>query len=510
MDELKYTTMIQDGYYDANPNPEYLIKSIAEQGYSLETALADLIDNAISANADSIEIITVIKDFKITLYLADNGNGMSEADLKNNMKFPSNSIDNIRDKKDLGRFGLGMKTASFSQTRKFTTISKKKGEEKFSAATWDVNYLKSCGEWRIIINNQSDINEKINDYFYLSSNQNVQFENYKPNTIIIWDGLYKFENNNEPQNLYNSFVNELDNTVTEHISMVFHRFIDSSQNPLKIKINNNILTSIDPFPENGSGIRALESKVKPFGSDVIKIQGFVLPVSATDNENPGIWTSHNKGLSEREGLYIYRGDRIIFYGGWNGLIKKQPHLKLGRLKIEVGNSNDNKLQLNVSKSNIVIPYEHKFALLRCLSDLDKQTKIEYGNKGLKKYSDKTKKDSTELLNKFYSTKGLKVEINLDFPLLKILTEELNPSQFSKLKMVLKTINNEINKIKHVHEEKEMIGIVEKDGVDLNEVIAVIEKLIKSGMNRQKICDSFLNGMGFRTNNLPDEIEQLFK
>ena len=73
-------------------------------------------------------------------------------------------------------------------------------------------------------------------------------------------------------------------------------------------------------------------------------------------------------------------------------------------------------------------------------------------------------------------------------------------------MFIKTINTTINKIKHVHDEKEMIGIEEKDGLDINDIIEVIKKLQKTGMTRQEICDSFLNGMGFMTNNLPEEIE----
>jgi hypothetical protein len=115
-----------------------------------------------------------------------------------------------------------------------------------------------------------------------------------------------------------------------------------------------------------------------------------------------------------------------------------------------------------------------------------------------------------LLNKFHSTKGLKVEINLNFPILKLLTEELSESQLSKLKMFIKTINTTINKIKHVHDEKEMIGIQEKDGVDIKDIIEVIKKLKETGMNRQEIYDTFLNGMGFITNNLPEEIEMIFK
>ena len=117
-------------FEDASPNPEHLIKSIAEQGYSLETSLADLMDNSISANSNKIEVLIDTDSEPFKLFLADNGEGMSEDELSANMQFPSNSPDDKRLKSDLGRFGLGMKTASFSQTRKFTVLSKKNGEKK--------------------------------------------------------------------------------------------------------------------------------------------------------------------------------------------------------------------------------------------------------------------------------------------------------------------------------------------------------------------------------------------
>jgi HSP90 family molecular chaperone len=106
---------MNDDYIDAEPNPEYLIKSIAEQGYSLETALADLIDNSITAKAQSIEILTELIEDKLTLFISDNGVGMTKKELSDNMQFPSKSMEAKREKSDLGRFGLGMKTASFSQ-----------------------------------------------------------------------------------------------------------------------------------------------------------------------------------------------------------------------------------------------------------------------------------------------------------------------------------------------------------------------------------------------------------
>ena len=100
-------------YEDVTPNPEYLIKSIAEQGYSLETALADLMDNSISAHADKIEILIKMDEEPFTLFLADNGDGMDKVSLKKNMQFPSKSPEESRNIGDLGRFGLGLKTASF-------------------------------------------------------------------------------------------------------------------------------------------------------------------------------------------------------------------------------------------------------------------------------------------------------------------------------------------------------------------------------------------------------------
>ena len=162
-------------YEDASPNPEYLIKSIAEQGYSLETALADLIDNSISALANKIEVLTDVSSKEcLKMFIVDNGNGMTEKELIQNLQFPSSSVEKKRKETDLGRFGLGLKTASFAQTRKFTVISRKKGEV-YNARTWDVDYLKRTGKWRVIVNTDSEIDEYLKEYRSCSDNYQKQF-----------------------------------------------------------------------------------------------------------------------------------------------------------------------------------------------------------------------------------------------------------------------------------------------------------------------------------------------
>jgi hypothetical protein len=495
--------MFKEKYIGATPNPEYLIKSIAEQGYTLETALADLIDNSISADANSIEIITDIKNGKITLYLADNGNGMTETELYENMRFPSSSIENERQVKDLGRFGLGMKTASFSQTRKFTTISRKYGSGIYSGATWDVKYLQESSQWRILINDEIDISEKVSAYNKLSNESLIQLEGFKPNTIIVWEGLYKFQNFIDLKNLENAFYNEIDNVLAEHLSIVFHRFMTDPKRQLKIKINNNFLKPFDPFPELGTGIRSMESKKKIFGNELVRIQGFVLPINSSELENINIWTTPKKALSDLEGIYIYRGGRIIFYGSWNGLIKKSPHLKLARLKLDVGNKQDDKLQLNVAKSNIVIPFELKFTILRTIHELSEQAKIEYANKGLRKKS--IEKDKPQLINKIYTTKGTQIQINIDSPFVKMLTDDFSKMQLDRFKILIKLIETLFNRMKHVHEDKIMTGVEEMDGVNYEQLRDTIIKLKSLGMTKDDIQETLLNGMGFKFNLLPENI-----
>lgn len=176
------------------PNPEYLIKSIAEQGYTLETSIADIIDNSLTANATRVEVLIDTSQKPFTLFIGDDGHGMSEGQLKKNLQFPSSSIEEKRLEGDLGRFGLGLKTASFSQSRRFTVISKKITSKKYSARTWDVAHLKRKKKWELIIDTENDIQILLDRYQSLSKGFLNPFSNFVPSTIVVWQGLYKFEN----------------------------------------------------------------------------------------------------------------------------------------------------------------------------------------------------------------------------------------------------------------------------------------------------------------------------
>lgn len=495
-------------YELASPNPEFLIKSIAEQGYSLETALADLMDNSITAKATRIEVLTKIDVEPFTLFLSDNGDGMSKESLKRNMQFPSRSPEDFRESNDLGRFGLGLKTASFSQTRAFTVLSRKKGTNLFSGLTWDVKHLKDSGKWELIINSDIEIDEILRQYNTISNDLQNGSIDFVPNTIVVWKGLYKFENFLDVKNKQDALKEEITNTTSEYLSIVFHKFMERQTNCVEIRINNTLVKPFNPFPTDNSNLRALEPLQKEFGKDIVKIQGFVLPNSSIQEtkENLNPWTPHNKSLMDMEGLYIYRADRLILFGGWNGLIKKMPRLQLGRLKIDIGNKVDHLFHLNVAKSQINIPHDLKNSFLRAIVDLKAEAQKEYFNHGLKSFTQRPSEHSSELFYKTATNKGVLLRINDEFPLLKSLKSSLNNKQKAELNFILKMSSNLINKVRQV-DNVEITGDVEKDGISIGEIVKSINKLLNLGLSKGQIKKDILPNLGFK-NNIPEEITSL--
>lgn len=489
----------------ANPNPEFLIKSIAEQGYSLETALADLMDNSITANATRIEVLTKIDSEPFILFLSDNGDGMDKASLKKNMQFPSKSPEETRELSDLGRFGLGLKTASFSQTRIFTVLSRKRGSDKFFGLTWDVNHLKNSGKWEMILNSDEEINEIIQQYTSISKEHLNNSNEFTPNTIVVWKGLYKFENYVNEKNKQDALKEEITNTTSEYLSIVFHKFMERQNNRLQIRINNTLVNPFNPFPTENSSIRALEPLQKEFGKDFVKIQGFVLPnTSIKDDSNT--WTPKNKSLMDMEGLYIYRADRLILFGGWNGLIKKMPRLQLGRLKIDIGNKVDHLFHLNVAKSQINIPHDLKSAFLRAIVDLKTEAQKEFFNHGLKSFKQRPTEHSSELFYKTATNKGVLLRINDEFPLLKSLKSSLNSNQKAELNFILKMSSNVINKVRQV-DNIQITGDSEKDGISTVEIVKSIKELLNLGLTKEQIKKDILPNLGLKEN-FTEEISNL--
>jgi hypothetical protein len=483
---------MSEAYELANPNPEYLIKSIAEQGYTLETALADLMDNSISANADCIEVITDLQSNPFRLFLADNGKGMSSDELSNNMRFPSKSPENTRNNDDLGRFGLGLKTASFSQTRCFTVLSREEGKTRYNGLSWDVDYLKEVKEWRIKIPNDEEIESLVNEFESLSSSYLNQTINFKPNTIIIWNGLYKYEDYLNPKQRNNALTSEIENNVVDHLSIVFHRFLQRQPNNLRIRINNQIVEPFNPFPNR---LRKTDPLIPEFRNETVKLSGFVLPHTSIkeSKELKNDWTPKNRSLIDMEGIYVYRADRLILYGGWNSIIKKAPRLQLARLKVEIGNQQDHLFHLNVAKSQIDIPFDLKTAFYRAVIALKQEAQKEFHNYGLRKISSKKIVSKSQLFQKNATNRGVMLVVNEEFHLLKDLRKSLDKTQKASLNIILRLANNMINKVR----QQDQIELLETDhdsNLSMEEVLLTVKALLSNGLSKEQIRKDILPGL----------------
>lgn len=495
----------------ADPNPEFLIKSIAEQGYSLETALADLMDNSISAGADKIEVMIKTDEQPFTLFLADNGKGMAIDELRRNMQFPSSSPESNRHPSDLGRFGLGMKTASFSQTRRFTVISREKGTSVFSGRTWDVDYLKKVG-WKLIINTEKEITSLLTGYQTLSQGHLNAFDDFIPNTLIVWHGLFKFESYLEGNDGQKALKKEITDVTSEYLSLVFHRFMERSDGPLRIRINNNILAPFNPFPTVEKDFRPIEYRQRNFRGDTIKMEGFILPSRSIDESrgSQSIWTTRNRGLMDMEGIFVYRAERVILFGGWNGLIRKAPRLQLARLRVEVGNNVDHLLHLNVAKSQIVIPHDLKNAFENYINELKTEAEREYFNRGVRNFSSKGKKDKIQLFQRISSSKGVLLELNNDFTLVSNLVSGLNLEQQARFRLLVRMLNTAVNNIKQSHQDSPFVQNTTNHSVNAADLKMFVEELMAAGIVVDQIRRDILPGLGFILSSLPTETLDLLK
>lgn len=283
-------------------------------------------------------------------------------------------------------------------------------------------------------------------------------------------------------------------------------------NPLQIRINNIRIEPFNPFPEEIKDFRQIEPRQSKFDQDVVKIEGFVLPARSIVESRNGLtkWTTRYRGLMDMEGLYIYRADRIILFGGWNGLIKKAPRLQLARLRVEVGNKVDHLLHLNVAKSQIAIPHELKIAFGSYIDDLKIEAEREFYNRGIRKFSGSKKQNHIQLFERSNSDKGAILEVNSNFPLIKKLQDSLNKEQNTQLKMIFRMINTRVNGIRQVHEEKDFVGIEEIDDLGTKEIVETIEQLLAAGLSKESIKEDILPNLGFKISSFPNNVKLLIQ
>ena len=211
------------------PSAPILIESIRSIGYSFETAIADLIDNSISAKATKIDILS-IPDEEPYIIIFDNGNGMNKKELEEAMRLGSKNPNDVRVENDLGRFGLGLKSASLSQCRSLIVVSKKDG--KLSAFSWNLDYVIKRNSWSIL--------EYLEDEIMQLENIDL-FNGVESGTYVL---LKKFDKIQASTLEINKTITEKMNSTIDHLALVFHRYLDDG---IEIYVNKR---KINPYLSN--------------------------------------------------------------------------------------------------------------------------------------------------------------------------------------------------------------------------------------------------------------------
>ena len=325
------------------PYAPILVESTRSIGYSFEAAVADIIDNSISASATDIRIGFMSKDPE-WLCVQDNGWGMSSEELENAMRYGSQSSHEVRAKNDLGRFGLGLKMASLSQCRKVTVLTKKDGI--MCGACWDLDYIIAQGNWALKTYSANELKD-LPGYYYLAAKES--------GTAVLWEQCDRLKQG--ASQFQKAFDEKIDLT-RKHVALVFHRFLND-ENPktrISMSFNGEPVEGIDPFLTRHPATQPLSEQIVRINQEEIRVKPYVLPyinkLSKKDLQTVG----GKDDLRQQQGFYIYRNKRLIIWGTWFRLIKQNELGKLARVRVDIPNSLDSIWEIDIKKSTANLPH----------------------------------------------------------------------------------------------------------------------------------------------------------
>lgn len=316
---------------DSIPSANILLSSLRSVGYTPETAIADIVDNSLSAEATVVKIELDWNAQRIVI--SDDGAGMRKPDLIRSMSIGSSDPLDLRNIHDLGRFGMGMKTASFSLGKKLTVLTK--CNYRTNNACWDLDYVRKKDKWQILIEDKtspliSELSQKLSDY-----------QNGTVVCISNIDKVITAVTDQEKKRFFNMIKN-----VKNHLALVFHRFMESGR--ISIFVNGTQLTPWNPFiPENNARQELEPEEVTENGHKVI-IHPYVLPHKTKfANEDLVKSAGGYKGWLQHQGFYVYRNERLIIYGTWFGIFKKEIAFNLARIQLDIYSDSDFDWQIDI-------------------------------------------------------------------------------------------------------------------------------------------------------------------
>jgi hypothetical protein len=431
--------MCDEAYDLVPPAAGAMIESLRAYGYTLPTAVADILDNSISAGAANIWIDFHWNGADSFISILDDGSGMTEQELINAMRPGSRNPLEERPLKDLGRFGLGLKTASFSQCRRLTVASKKEGQNPVFQR-WDLDYIRDNDKWHLLRQPAPG-----------SEGRLQSIERMPQGTLVLWEKPDRVvgEVSNSDKNAHDRFLQIVGN-VEEHLAMVFHRYLEGPFPRIRIYINRQEESSkVKPWDAFLSSHPATvtyprEPVATPAGG--FFVQGFILPHKDRLTDDLYQYAAGPSGWTGQQGFYVYRNDRLLVAGSWLGLgaprsWTKEEQYKLTRISIDIPNSLDMDWQIDVKKSTARPPAFIRKRLRDLAEVVRKQAREVFVHRGT--YGPGKMKEPVVRIWRSASAKGrLAYRIDRPHPLIRQVTE-LSPEHSQLIEVLLRVIEETV-------------------------------------------------------------------
>jgi hypothetical protein len=331
------------------PDPTRMIEGLRDTGYEFNTAVADIIDNSVAAEATLVDV-RIDMDFRgnVRVSVADNGWGMDRDELLNAMKYGSDRRSNPA---SLGKFGLGLKTASTAFCRRLAVLSRKGAKAAPMEAIWDLDHVRETKKWEILLPDAPN-KESLKHLDAVARD--------RAGTVVVWTKIdrlmrvYHDPGGGHAQRALQRVVGNL----RDHVGMIYQRFLDSedSRSPnVKITVNGQAVPAWDPFCKGISdlvGSQDIPVEMENGQDASFSVRAYILP---RKEEFPDEATSKQARLSnERQGIYIYRENRLIHDADWLGMYSKEPHGSLLRIEFSFDHRLDDAFHIDIKKSQIIL------------------------------------------------------------------------------------------------------------------------------------------------------------
>ncbi len=331
------------------PQAARTIEGLRDTGYEPSDALEDIVDNSIAADATEVIVRVWMTPAGETLVtVSDNGHGMDEAGLINAMTYGSAARQN---RASLGKFGLGLKTASTAMCRQLTVVTRGMDSDEPQAASWDLDFVQESNEWLLQRPDPTPEQVELLDEAAAGGS----------GTLVIWSKVDRLTNefaNPAGRPAQNALARRVDEFRTS-LALTYLRFLrgDPPHQKIRITLNEEDVEPWDPFAE-GFGTEVLLDQMIPVtirdadaktNSASFRLRAFALPPRSELTKDQ---QDSARILTANQGFYVFREGRLLAHGTWLGLRSVEPHLNLSRIEFSFGHELDDAFQIDIKKSRI--------------------------------------------------------------------------------------------------------------------------------------------------------------